>query len=226
MRFESAHLITKFLFGSKCIVVIDKLFDVQIDLDHTAGEDLRIFLISPSGQRVELVRDLGVDQSQGQIYGVKFNDLDGDGVQDTGEPGPGGALAGVAGVVQDLSGKGMPLSPKFKFVLGAEQRIPLSAGGNIVLGANYSWRDEAQMLVDQNPYGVQDSFGILNLSVGWKSDSSKLSATLFCNNVFDEHYFTDIQDFWSAPWGGVNTIVGQVARDTNRYFGLRVSAGF
>jgi iron complex outermembrane receptor protein len=155
-----------------------------------------------------------------------FQDLNGNKVQDTGEPGPGDALAGVAGVAQDLSGKGMPLSPKFKFMLGAEQRIPLNAGGDIVLGANYSWRDKAQMLVDQNPYGVQDSFGILNLSVGWKSDSRKLSATLFCNNVLDEHYFTDIEDFWSAPWGGVNTIVGQVARDTNRYFGLRLSAGF
>lgn len=155
-----------------------------------------------------------------------FQDLNGNYVQDAGEPGPGAALAGVAGVVQDLSGKTMPLSPKFKFVLGAEQRIPLNAGGDIILGANYSWRDEAQMLVDLNPYGVQDSFGILNLNVGWRSDSRNLSATLFCNNVLDEHYFTDIQDFWSAPWGGVNTIVGQVARDTNRYFGLRVSAGF
>ena len=155
-----------------------------------------------------------------------FQDLDGNKVQDTGEPGPGAALAGAAGVVQDLSGKGMPLSPKFKYVLGAQQRIPLSAGGDIVLAANYSWRDEAQMLVDQNPYGIQDSFGILNLSVGWKSDSGKLSATVFLNNALDEHYFTDIQDFWSAPWGGTNTIIGQVARDTNRYFGLRVSAGF
>ena len=127
-------------------------------------------------------------------------------------------------IVQDLSGKTMPLSPKFKFVAGAEQRIPLGSGGDIVLGANYSWRDKAQMLVDQNPYGIQPSFGILNLNVGWQSASDKLSATLFCNNVFDQHYFTDLEDFWSAPWGNTNTIVGQPARDTNRYFGLRLSA--
>ena len=132
--------------------------------------------------------------------------------------------ANTGAIVQDLSGKTMPLSPKFKFVLGAEQRIPLSAGGDIVLGANYSWRDEAQMLVDQNPYGFQPAFGILNLNVGWKAADDKLSATLFCNNVLDKHYFTDLEDFWSAPWGGTNTIVGQPARDTNRYFGLRLSA--
>jgi iron complex outermembrane receptor protein len=137
------------------------------------------------------------------------------------------AIAGAAGVVQDLSGKPMPISPKFKFVLGAEQRIPLGAGDyEAVLAGNYSWRDKAQMLVDQNPYGIQPSFGILNLSVGVRKAEGKLAVTLFANNVFDEHYFTDLEDFWSAPWGGTNTIVGQPARDTNRYFGLRVSAGF
>jgi iron complex outermembrane receptor protein len=204
---------------------------IELDLQYAATDTLRLDL-NAAYIDAEFTEYKGAPCYYADQTGIVpvgsscFQDLNGNDVQDTGEPGPGAALAGVAGVVQDLSGKGMPLSPKFKFVLGAEQRIPLSAGGNIVLGANYSWRDEAQMLVDQNPYGVQDSFGILNLSVGWKSDSSKLSATLFCNNVFDEHYFTDIQDFWSAPWGGVNTIVGQVARDTNRYFGLRVSAGF
>ncbi|KAA5546992.1 tandem-95 repeat protein [Roseiconus nitratireducens] len=61
--------------------------EVQVDIDHEAGEDLQVFLVSPSGRRVELIRDLGSDQLQGQIYGTKFNDLDGDGVQDPNEPG-------------------------------------------------------------------------------------------------------------------------------------------
>jgi len=141
----------------------------------------------------------------------------------------GGAVAGCTGTpaVQDLTGKVMPNSPKFKFVLGAEQRLPLGgSSGEVLLGANYSWRDKAQMLVDQNPYGFQPSFGILNLSVGWQATGRKLSVTAFCNNVFDKHYFTDLEDFWSAPWGGTNTIVGQPARDTNRYFGVRLNAGF
>lgn len=149
------------------------------------------------------------------------------GVRDAGEPGPGEPLVGVAPVVQDLSGKTMPLSPKFKFVLSADQRIPLPSGSSeVVLGANYSWRDKAQMLVDQNPYGIQSSFGILNLSVGWQRSDKRLGLTAFCNNVLDKHYFTDLEDFWSAPWGNTNTIIGQPARDTNRYFGLRLNAGF
>jgi iron complex outermembrane receptor protein len=141
---------------------------------------------------------------------------------------PGCSQAVVGGpVTQDLSGKPMPNSPKLKFVLGAEQRIPLGTSDyEAVLAGNYAWRDEAQMLADQNPYAVQPSFGILNLSVGVRKPGGQFAVTVFANNVFDEHYFTDIEDFWSAPWGGANMIVGQVARDTNRYFGLRVSAGF
>ena len=140
----------------------------------------------------------------------------------------GGAVPGCSGspAVQDLSGAVMPNSPKFKFVLGAEQRVPLGSSGEAVLGANFSWREKAQMLVDQNPYGIQPDIGILNLSAGWQSDDKKLAVTLFCNNVLDKHYFTDLEDFWSAPWGGTNTIVGQPARDSYRYFGLKLKAGF
>jgi iron complex outermembrane receptor protein len=155
-----------------------------------------------------------------------FQDLNGNKALDAGEPVAGQALAGGTGVVQDLTGKVMPNSPKFKIVLGAEQRIPLGSGNyEAVLAGNFVWRDQVQMLVDQNPYGIQPSLGILNLSVGVRKAEGKLSVTLFANNVFDKHYFTDLEDFWSAPWG-TNTVVGQPARDTNRYFGLRLNAGF
>ena len=82
------------------------------------------------------------------------------------------------------------------------------------------------MLVDQNPYGFQRAFGILNLNATWKAPSGNLGVTVFANNVTDETYYGDIEDFWSAPWGNTNTIIGQPARDSNRYFGIRLKAGF
>ena len=45
------------------------------------------------------------------------------------------------------------------------------------------------------------------------------------NNVTNHHYFTDLEDFWSGPWGA-NAVVGQPARDSDRFFGLRLQAGF
>ncbi len=72
------------------ISVLDPTFisdlNVEVDIDHAWGPDLRIFLQGPGGQRVEMVRDLGSDIAGGQIYGVRFNDLDGDGVRDPNEP--------------------------------------------------------------------------------------------------------------------------------------------
>jgi iron complex outermembrane receptor protein len=194
---------------------------IELDLQYAATDTLRLDL-NAAYIDAEFTEYKGAPCYYADQTGIVpvgsscFQDLNGNDVQDTGEPGPGGALAGVAGVVQDLSGKGMPLSPKFKFVLGAEQRIPLSAGGNIVLGANYSWRDEAQMLVDQNPYGVQDSFGILNLSVVEERLQQAVGHAVLQQRV-RRALLHGHPGFRSAPV--VNTIVGQVARDTNRYLG-------
>jgi iron complex outermembrane receptor protein len=132
----------------------------------------------------------------------------------------------VQPVKQNLSGQTMPNSPKIKLVIGAEQRFPINGTWDLLAAGNYSWRDKAQMLVDQNPYGVQAAFGTLNVSLGLRDNEGKRSITVFCNNCTNEHYFTDIEDFWSAPWGGTNNIVGQPARDFNRYFGVRLSVGF
>jgi iron complex outermembrane receptor protein len=81
------------------------------------------------------------------------------------------------------------------------------------------------MLPDQNPESIQGSFGILNLSASVQDKSGKYSVTVFGNNLTNHHYFVDLEDFWSGPWGS-NAVVGQPARDSDRYFGVRLKAGF
>jgi len=127
--------------------------------------------------------------------------------------------------VQDVSGKPMPNAPKLKFTVGAEQRIPVGEH-EFLLGANYTYRDAAQMLADQNPDAVMPAIGILNLSAGYHAAGGKTSVTLFVNNVTNKVYYTDLEDFWSGPWGGTSAIVGQPARDAKRYVGLRFTTGF
>ncbi|MHB9077543.1 MAG: Ig-like domain-containing protein [Pirellulaceae bacterium] len=61
--------------------------EVEINMDHTWSPDLRVYLVGPSGDRVELMRDIGVGALGGQIYGKKYYDADSDGVQDAGEAG-------------------------------------------------------------------------------------------------------------------------------------------
>lgn len=127
--------------------------------------------------------------------------------------------------VQNLKGDAMPNSPKYKFTFNAEQRVPLG-GTELVFNGNYAWRSSAQMLADQDPYTIQGAFGILNLSVGVRDPAGKYSLTAFANNVFNKVYYTDLEDFFSGPWGGTATVMGQPARDAQRYFGLRFSSRF
>ena len=122
---------------------------------------------------------------------------------------------------QNISGKPLPNAPKFKFNIDASQFIPLNAlPFDLTLAANYSYRTKAQMLVDQNPQAIEPAFGILNLSGTLTSKDKKYAAAVFVNNVTDQHYFVDMEDFWAGPWGS-NAVIGQPARDAHRFVGVR-----
>jgi iron complex outermembrane recepter protein len=126
-----------------------------------------------------------------------------------------------------LDGRSMPNAPKVKFNLSGEQRFPLEViPYSIVFGGNFSFRDSAQMLADQNPHAILPSAGILDLDLGLVSQSGKISITAFVDNLTNHHYATDVEDFWSSPWGGKDVVVAQPARDSYIYGGVRLKVGF
>ncbi|HEX7759369.1 MAG TPA: TonB-dependent receptor [Caulobacteraceae bacterium] len=138
----------------------------------------------------------------------------------------GETINGVAVTTQDISGKALPNSPKFKFNVNVAQNIPLaSLPFDLTLNLDYTYRTSAQMLVDQNPHGVEPAFGLLNLGATLTSKNKNYSATLFVNNVTDQHYFVDMEDFFSGPWAA-NAVTGQPARDAHRFFGVRLEAKY
>lgn len=134
--------------------------------------------------------------------------------------------AGGASPSQDVSGDTMPNSPKFKANFGIEQRMPLpDTAYEMVFGGTYAYRSSAQMLPDQNPFAIQSGFGLVNLSAALQRTDGKLSVTAFVKNVANHHYFTDVEDFWSGPWNS-NAVIGQPARDSVRYAGLKLTVSF
>jgi iron complex outermembrane receptor protein len=134
-------------------------------------------------------------------------------------------INGQPALAQNVSGDRMPNSPKFKATFGAEQRVPLPDPYELVFGGTYTYRTSAQMLPDQNPFAIQAGFGLLNLNAGIQTRNGKFSARVFVNNVTNHHYFTDVEDFWSGPWNG-NAVIGQPARDSERYSGLKLTVSF
>ena len=135
--------------------------------------------------------------------------------------------AGTSTCTQNLKDKPMPNSPRFRMNANVERSFPLpSIPYEVVFDANYSFRTDAQMLTDQNPQAIQASYGILNLNLGFNQSDGKYSVTAFVNNALNKHYDVDIEDFWSAPWGGTNVVIDQPARDSVRYYGIRLKASF
>ena len=129
--------------------------------------------------------------------------------------------------VQDLSGSRLANSPEFKYTLGASYETPLgdspiSAFANI----NYNWQDDVTFDLFGNPLTQQDSYGIVNLSVGLKeSENENWKVTAFVNNLFDETYSAGIADNRNF-FGGSVVLTQQLARNYSRYGGLRLKVGF
>ena len=142
-----------------------------------------------------------------------------------------GGQAGANSCSQNLSGKPLPDSPKFKLNASIEQTVPMEHF-NILLGSNLSARTGAVLQADQNSQTYQNGFALLDLSVGVQSKDRKVTATFFVNNVTNHFYYTNLEDFFSSVWGptpGVgeaNAVIGQPARDARRYFGGRLSVDF
>jgi iron complex outermembrane receptor protein len=183
---------------------------LELDTAFAASESTRI------GLNMALIDAKFIDYKGAPCWGNGVTQTDALGCHTVGTTG---------GREQDVSGQTMPNSPRFKGVLSVDHRLPLGSKFEGVIGGTYAYRTSAQFQPDQNPETIQGSFGLLNLSAGVRERTGKYSITAFCNNVTDRHYLVDIEDFWSGPWGS-NAVVGQPARDSNRYFGVRLQAGF
>jgi len=131
--------------------------------------------------------------------------------------------------VQDLSGQRMPDSPRWKAHAGAEytwygeRALPF----DLTLAGQYAWRSGARLQANNNPHTQQPAFGIFNLSLTAARPDGRFSVGLFVNNVFDKFYLNNAEDFFSGLWGPTtNAVVGQAARDSRRYAGLRLNWNF
>jgi len=58
----------------------------------------------------------------------------------------------------------------------------------MALRGTYRWQDDILFAIDQDERKVQDSYGILDLSVALRDRDERYELTLFVNNVTDESY--------------------------------------
>jgi iron complex outermembrane receptor protein len=136
------------------------------------------------------------------------------------------AEEGCVGNMQDLSGKPLFNAPKWNFNVNGQYDFPLS-GSSLTpfVSAGYRWQSEVVFNLLQDPDSVQGDYGIANLGAGLRTDRWKLTG--FVNNVFDKSYALTMgrESNVNLPPGG-NAIGWKPARDSERYFGVRVSVNF
>ena len=137
-----------------------------------------------------------------------------------------GCVSSGTATSQDLSGKTMPDSPKFKITTGIEHDIEEAvAGWDARLNAQYAYRTAANFQADNNPETRQAAFGILNLGASLTSPTGRHVVGAFVNNVTNKFYLVNAEDFFGGLWNA-NAVIGQPARDARRYFGVRYNLYF
>lgn len=136
------------------------------------------------------------------------------------------AAEGCVGSRQDLSGKSLPSAPEWTATATGQYDFPLSEQHDGFLQATYRWQSSMLFSLSQDPDSLQEAYGILNLGAGVQTGNWKV--TLFVNNLFDKNYaLTKGRDnawnFSRTAAVPTNAVNWKPARDSERYFGLRVS---
>ncbi|KRB86139.1 hypothetical protein ASE00_05225 [Sphingomonas sp. Root710] len=84
-----------------------------------------------------------------------------------------------------LAGNRLPQAPRFSASPAIYYDLPLK-GGAITLGARYDWKSRFYFTEFNIPVTAQKAAGTLDLSIAYKSEDARWSASLFARNVTDE----------------------------------------
>ena len=87
---------------------------------------------------------------------------------------------------------------------------------------NYQYQSKVNFDLLGNPLAEQKAYGVLNASASVARGDVK--ATLFVNNLLNEHFVTGIGDGFGSY--GVHFVTQVLSRDSDRYFGLKVETKF
>lgn len=134
---------------------------------------------------------------------------------------------GSTDMFQDLAGKDLANSPDFKLSLGVtyEQNLP-SLPFDLLWSAGYTWQDDVNFSLAQDPRTIQDSYGIVNVSVALvESDSARYRLTAFVNNLFDQEYVVGLANVGQL-FGDVSVLNQILPRNAQRFGGVRLKIEF
>lgn len=94
------------------------------------------------------------------------------------------------GTYQELAGNRFRMTPKQTVSLGLDWTIPLSNGDSLYVRPSWNWRGHVYFEDENQPGIEQDSYGLLNLRLGWRFNQN-WDLGLWGNNLTNEEYLID-----------------------------------
>jgi outer membrane receptor protein involved in Fe transport len=110
---------------------------------------------------------------------------------------------GVSPRVQDISGKQLPLTPKFSGRFGVSYDQPLAADLMLNLTADLNYKSKYALSLSYSPYTHQGSVTTVNAAVRLWREGEDWELALIGRNILDERYAVSAGDI---PGGGVGDL--------------------
>mgnify|MGYP003624647733 CR=1 FL=1 len=125
---------------------------------------------------------------------------------------------------QNLKGASAIQTPEISYSAGARYDIPMAdiAPINAYIATAYTWQDEVQYTLFNDPETVQKAYGLLDVSAGISGLDDKWEASIFGKNVTDKVFF----DGKSEGTGSLGRVYVRVPRGAQTYWGLRATYRF
>jgi iron complex outermembrane receptor protein len=126
---------------------------------------------------------------------------------------------------QDLSGKSLANSPKFKYSLAGAYDVALpSLPFDGFVTAEYTHQSAVMLDLLGTPISRQKAYGVVNASIGVTGrEEDNYRVALFVNNLFDQHYASSLGYTGASNAGAVAQLL---PRNSKRYVGIRARVGF
>lgn len=138
--------------------------------------------------------------------------------------------------VANLKGATLPNAPKIKLNLGGQYDIPMvDTGFDAFFTGSYRWQSATQFNLNQDPFNIQDAYGIANVGMGFRDKKNAYKLSFFANNLFDKRYARGLTNSLGSIYSVkapnpdphlVNFTTWTPPRDYTRYFSVRLDLTF
>jgi iron complex outermembrane recepter protein len=122
-----------------------------------------------------------------------------------------------------LAGCDLRRAPEFSGNLGLAWEGSVASGGAVTVRADYAYKGKQYFTQFNREQVSQDSYGLVNLRVGYRSPDDVWGVTLWGDNLADEDYFSTVLESGVPPPGG---LVPQAVMGAPRTYGVTFNYNF